>query len=316
MKVRILYHDHCFDGAASAALVSRFFLDSVYPGADLAYTGMAHTPNYPFHDALFDSDHHAIVDYKYSSHPRVDWWFDHHQSAFLNPADEAHFRQDQNGRKFLDTSYKSCARLIQSIAGARFHYRCPDLDELVRWSEIIDGALYPDADTAVNLAAPAMQLTLVIDNVPSETVQQIIRLLAAEPLQAIMERPEIRRLYQPLYERHLQSIDLLRRHAGLRDGIIFFDLSGQGVDRYNKFVPYQLFPKAPYSVSITNPPGIVKISVGSNPWAPHDCTRNIATLCERYGGGGHPSVGAISLPEGETQRAREIAAQIIRDLRC
>ena len=39
MRVRVLYHDHCFDGAASAAYFSRFVEEKFYPEAELVYTG-------------------------------------------------------------------------------------------------------------------------------------------------------------------------------------------------------------------------------------------------------------------------------------
>jgi nanoRNase/pAp phosphatase (c-di-AMP/oligoRNAs hydrolase) len=58
-----------------------------------------------------------------------------------------------------------------------------------------------------------------------------------------------------------------------------------------------------------------KISVGSNPWSQRPRTHNLAALCERYGGGGHPVVGAISFPPEELPRAREIAREIVRELR-
>jgi hypothetical protein len=35
MRVRVLYHDHCFDGAASAAFFSRFAQEKLYAGAEL-----------------------------------------------------------------------------------------------------------------------------------------------------------------------------------------------------------------------------------------------------------------------------------------
>ena len=47
-----------------------------------------------------------------------------------------------------------------------------------------------------------------------------------------------------------------------------------------------------------------KISVGSNPWAPRPRTHNIAKICERYGGGGHAVVGAISLKPEEVELGR------------
>ena len=91
MRVRILYHDHCFDGAASAAFFSRFVEEKFYPGAEFFYTGLAHKASQLFEPSLFDGDVNAIVDFKYSTDPRLTWWFDHHESAFLSPDDAAHF---------------------------------------------------------------------------------------------------------------------------------------------------------------------------------------------------------------------------------
>src|SRR5918997_1860895 len=112
MKVRILYHDHCFDGAASAAFFSRFIQGRFHPGAEFFYTGMAHKAAQTFEDELFDGDENAIVDFKYASNPKLTWWFDHHQSAFLNAADAEHWKQDTSGRKLYDPSFRSCTRLI------------------------------------------------------------------------------------------------------------------------------------------------------------------------------------------------------------
>jgi len=39
------------------------------------------------------------VDFKYSPDPRVTWWFDHHQSAFLSPQDAAHFQREHSDKK-------------------------------------------------------------------------------------------------------------------------------------------------------------------------------------------------------------------------
>ena len=163
MRIRVLYHDHCFDGAASAAFFSRFMRGAFYPDAEFAYTGMAHTASQLFAPGLFDGDENAIVDFKYSNDPRLTWWFDHHQSAFLTPEDAEHFRQDHSGKKLYDPSYKSCTSFICSVAKNKFGFTAPDLDQLVAWANIIDGAQYSDAKTAVELGAPAMKLTLVIE---------------------------------------------------------------------------------------------------------------------------------------------------------
>ena len=75
-----------------------------------------------FDEKQFDGDENAIVDFKYSSSPKITWWFDHHQSAFLTPADAAHFEQDQSNRKFYDPDFKSCTSFIATIAQQRFGF--------------------------------------------------------------------------------------------------------------------------------------------------------------------------------------------------
>src|SRR5262249_31404829 len=214
MLLRVLYHDHCFDGAAAAAFFSRFIKGAVHPDAEFRYTGMAHKASQEFDPALFDGDENAIVDFKYSSNPRLTWWFDHHQSAFLNAADAEHFRSDTSGRKLYDPNYKSCTSFICKIAESRYGFRAPDLDDLVHWSLIIDGAQYPDARTAVELGAPAMKLTLVIEAAKgSDIVHKIIGWMQQRKLEEIVAEPEVRGLYEPLYERHILSIDLIRSRA-------------------------------------------------------------------------------------------------------
>ncbi|HTS66231.1 MAG TPA: hypothetical protein VMH28_29610 [Candidatus Acidoferrales bacterium] len=316
MLLRILYHDHCFDGAASAAYFSRFIKGAVHPDAEFRYTGMAHQASQDFDPALFDGDENAIVDFKYSSSPRLTWWFDHHQSAFLSAADAEHYRNDGSGRKLYDPSYKSCTSFICKIAAERYGFHAPDLDELVHWSVIIDGAQYPDARTAVELGEAAMKLTLVIEAAKgSDIVQKIIRWMQRRPLEEIIGEPEVCALYNPLYDRHLESIDVIRGRASQDDGVVFFDLAGQEMEGYNKFIPYYLFPTSTYTVSVSPSSFRTKISVGSNPWTPVEPKHNLATICERYGGGGHARVGAISLSPGELERARKIAAEIVAELK-
>jgi tRNA threonylcarbamoyladenosine modification (KEOPS) complex Pcc1 subunit len=316
MLERVLYHDHCFDGAASAAFFSRFIAGAVHPDAEFRYTGMAHGASQPFDAALFDGDENAIVDFKYSSNPRLTWWFDHHQSAFLTPEDAKHYRRDTSGRKLYDPSYKSCTAFICMVAGERFGFHAPDLADLVHWSVIIDGAQYPDARTAVEMGEPAMKLTLVIEATKeSDIVRKIIRWMQFRQLPEIIAEPEVQALFEPLYRRHLDSIEIIQNRARQEDGVVFFDLAGYEMEGYNKFIPYYLFPASTYTVSVSPSAFRTKISVGSNPWAPAAPAHNLATICERYGGGGHARVGAISLEPGALEKARALAAEIVAELK-
>ncbi len=315
MRVRILYHDHCFDGAASAAFFSRFFEDTFAPDAEFLFTGMAHKASQIFDDSLFDGDENAIVDFKYSTNPKLTWWFDHHQSAFLSPADAEHFYRTRDSRKMFDPSFQSCTKFIASIAHSRFGYAPPALADLVEWADIVDGAKYASARDAVEMKAPALKLTLVIESVrDSDTVQKIIRMMRHCPLDQIIADPEIELVFRPLYELHLETIGLIRSRASSERNVIYFDLTDDDIIGYNKFIPYYLFPEATYTVSVSNQSFRTKVSVGSSPWVPGPLQHNLASICERYGGGGHPRVGAISFELGAIERARQVAAEIREEL--
>ena len=316
MKVRVLYHDHCFDGAASAAYVTRFLQNKFYPAAKFEYTGLAHRADQLFEDSLFDGDANVIVDFKYATHPNVTWWFDHHQSAFLSQADAEHFRRDTSNRKFLNPSYRSCTKYISTVVRERYGFEAPDLDELVTWADIVDGALYQSAEAAVEMEAPAMKLTLVIEGSEGpDMVKKIICMMKNKKLSEIIAEPGIEAEYRRLHERHVRNIDVIRQTGTCDHGVIFFDLVDYGIEGYNKFIPYYLFPDSAYTVSVSSSSFRTKVSVGSNPWVREPLRHNLATICERYGGGGHPKVGAISYPIGDVLQARKTAAEIREELK-
>jgi hypothetical protein len=316
MRMRILYHDHCFDGAASAAFFSRFIEARFHPDAEFMFTGLAHKATDLFEPGMFDGDENAIVDFKYSTDPRLTWWFDHHQSAFLTPEDAEHFRLDTSGRKMYDPTFRSCTKYICTIARDRFGFEAPDRDELVKWADIIDGAQYANAQEAVELAEPATKLTLLIEGASGSQIgQKVIGMMRRQSLEEIISDPEIAAIYKPLYERHLRSIDVIQRQSQCQDGVVFFDLVDDGMEGYNKFIPYYLFPSSTYTVSVSTSSFRTKVSVGSNPWASAPVKFNLASICERYGGGGHPKVGAISFPIGAIEEARKAANEIAAELR-
>jgi hypothetical protein len=277
---------------------------------------MAHRASQIFEDTLFDGDENAIVDFKYSSNSKLTWWFDHHQSAFLTPEDARHFQAGHSEKKMYDPSFKSCTNFISTMAKRKWGFAAADLDDLVHWADIIDGAQYPDPKTAVELGAPAMKLTLVIESSKgSEVVQRIIGYMQRMTLAEIVAQPDVQELFKPLYERHVKSVDIIRRHASESDGVITFDLTGCDLEGYNKFIPYYLFPQGTYTVSVSPSTFRTKISVGSNPWAPIEPAHNLASICERYGGGGHARVGAISLEPDQVEEARRIAGEVAAELK-
>ena len=277
---------------------------------------MTHRARRPFEDSMFDGDENAIVDFKYSSSPRITWWFDHHQSAFLTPEDAAQFRSENNPHKFYDPAYKSCTKLIADVATSKFGFDPTPLANLIYWGDIIDGAQYSSPEIAVSVSEPATQLALVIEAAPEDGIPaKLIPELASRPLEEIVRMPLVANHLKPLLERHRQSIEILRKRGQADRGVFFFDVSDLDLEGYNKFIPYLLHPECVYSVSVSASAVRTKVSLGSNPWRGNEVKKNLASLAERYGGGGHPKVAAISFEPNDLARAQKAAAEIAAELR-
>jgi hypothetical protein len=314
-RVKVLFHDNCFDGAASAALFQRFYQSRIDAAAQFSFAGKAHSTGPVFDDASFDGDVNAVVDFRYSADPRLTWWFDHHVSAFPTAEEEARFRDHPGAHHYYDPHARSCSKFLADTCAKEFGWDYSPHAELVKWADIIDGAQFESPQAAVELAEPALRLmTWVENNHDPDLKPSFIDQLGSRPLAAVAAEPWVAGPLAPILERHTRSIDIFRARARLEGGVVFFDVSGDGLDSPNKFIPYYLFPHAHYVVGVSLSPTRAKVSVGSNPWLPRG-RANIAQICERYGGGGHPVVGAVSLKPAELPRAQQIAEEIATELR-
>lgn len=280
-----------------------------------------------FDETLFVDGENAIVDFKYSASPKVTWWFDHHQSAFLTPADHQDFLAwgkqadapgpELHGGKFYDPHYVSCTSLIADVARDKFGFDTAPLKELIYWADIVDGARYESAEAAVGMAAPAMKLTMVIEASGEGFVPRVIPLLTEMSLQEVLDQPFIQAELGPLMERHIAGIELLRERTKLDRGVVTFDITDRLTEGYNKFIPYYLHPAATYNVGLSRSSFRTKVAVGTNPWTKVPVAElvNLAAICERYGGGGHARVGAVSFPPDQEDVARRAALEIAAELR-
>ena len=333
LNCRVFYHDHCFDGACSASLFTRFHRECIGE-AEFSYHGLMHSAaGSLFDESAFVAGENAIVDFKYSASPKVTWWFDHHQSAFLTAEDRHDFlawqaqansakvmavRKPADGGKFYDPGYISCTSLIADVARDKFGFDTRPLAELIHWADIVDGARYESAEAAVGMAAPAMKLTMVIESSGEGFVQQVIPLLTEMSLQELLDQPFIQAELGPLMERHIAGIELLRERTMLERGVVTFDITDKLTEGYNKFIPYYLHPAATYNVGLSRSSFRTKVAVGTNPWTTVPATElaNLAAICERYGGGGHARVGAVSFPPDKEDEARKAAVEISAELRA
>jgi hypothetical protein len=155
----------------------------------------------------------------------------------------------------------------------------------------------------------------VIEGDPDEQfIERVIHDLVTTPLDEVATGEEVQKRFRPILQLHLETLEAIKRKATFANGVVQFDLVDEGFEGFNKFIPYYLFPETTYSVALTRGLQRTKISVGSNPWSPRPRIHNIAKICERYGGGGHAVVGAISLKPDEVERARQIVREIVAEL--
>jgi hypothetical protein len=317
MRLKVLYHANCFDGCSSAAIFSRFFEEREGERlAGTAFVPVQHQQGDPFPRDAFDADVNAVVDFRFSPSPRLTWWFDHHASAFQPATDRALFEADASGQKFWDPAAPSCTGFIARTLHERFGWTAPDLADLVRWADVIDAARFPSAAMAVRLEEPALRIMTLLESTHDPAVPlRLIEALRSRPLDEVAAEPWVKQPLEPILAGHFASIETVRRHATVSDGVVEIDLSETGLEGANKFIAYDLFPEARYTVVVTRDKRRSKVSVGSNPWSRVPRSHDISKICERYGGGGHPVVGAVSLDPERLLDARRIAREIAEELK-
>jgi hypothetical protein len=323
MIFRVLHHNNCFDGACSAALFSKFHQDCIGGVDGYEFCGLAHQPGGTMSDEIFGPGQNAIVDFKYSMSPKLTWWFDHHESAFLTPEMRVDFEQGQlterANRRFFDPTYISCAGLVADVGREKFGWDTTGLEDLLYWANIIDGARFASPEAAVEMREPAMKIALVIENAEDpEFIPRIIPMLTAMSFEDLIEQPFVQERIAPLWVKHQATKELMRERARFKDGVVYVEILDRETEALNKFVPYYFYPEATYTVAVTRSKARTKVSVGTNPWTTRtpDELVNLSDVCGRYGGGGHARVGAISLHADEAEKGREIALEIVADLRA
>src|SRR5262249_14524988 len=199
-----------------------------------------------------------------------------------------------------------CTKFIATIAKTRFGFNDEPVQELIEWADIIDGAQFPDPKMAAEVREPALQLEMTIEATQDPALlPRLVPGLSQKAMGEIVDEPFVSARIPPLLERHHHSIELMKERTEYRDGTVFFDVSDQALEGYNKFIPYYLHPESAYSVGLSKSSFRTKVSVGSNPWTKADPAKmvNLAQVCERYGGGGHAPGGAGSFSPDHSRPA-------------
>ena len=319
--IMVATHGHCFDGMASAALFTRL-ARALEPSAALSFRykscgygpGMQQIP-----EGWLDGAENAILDFRFTPSKKLTWYFDHHVTGFASPEErDAAMKALSAGDKpriHYDPAGSSCAKLIADVAAARFGVDMSPLDELVRWADVIDSARFASAEAAASRDEPVLQLASVIEaHADGPFLNAIVPRLLEQPVSDVAKSDDIQAMWRPLAVAREAFVKRIERAAKVMGQVVLVDLSDAPLDVGAKFATYALYPGSAYSVTLTRSKQHYKISVGYNPWSGIPRAHDIASICRRYEGGGHPAVGACSFPLSAAEKARETARTIAAEL--
>ena len=322
-QIVVATHGHCFDGMASAAVFRRL-LEHLRPGEPLAFKILScgYGPNLStVPEGWLDGQENAILDFRYTPSPKVSWYFDHHLTAFASDEERsaalARVPDDKLAAPqiYHDAKYGSCTRLLADTAERVYGVDARGLSELVRWAELIDTAGFASAADAVRRDEPVMQLASVVEQHGDRPfLERVVPMLASRSVEDVARDRWVQDLFGPIAKLCETLGDRVKARSRRVGRAVFTDLGDAPLEISAKFMSYALFPEAVYSVTLSRGKQYFKLAVGYNPWCGAPCDRNIASICKRYGGGGHPGVGAATFKLADEAIARAAAEEVAREL--
>lgn len=316
MRFVVATHGHCFDGLASAVVFTRL-ISKLRPNATFCYRACGYGKDHLVpDDSVLTGDENAILDYRFFPSERLSWYFDHHATAFMKPEDRGYFdARSDNGRFFFEPTCTSCTKLLERVATESFGVPLSDLASLIRWADIIDSAGFESPEQALDRKNPALRLAAVVERYGDDAfLETFVPRLLERPLDEVASSSDVTKKYETLAKRHERFVERVRTRAEKRGRVVYVDLTDEPLETIGKFVTYALSPESMYSVLIGVVKTSVKISVGYNPWCGVPRDRDLGAICARYGGGGHPYVGALQLDRKDLTRAKVIASVITEEL--
>jgi hypothetical protein len=323
--ILVATHGHCFDGLASAVLFTRF-ARALAPEETLSfrYKSCGYGPKMQtVPEGWLDGDESAILDFRYTASPKVSWYFDHHITGFGSDAERdaalaGAVGAAQPGARpqvFYDPAYGSCAKLIADVARERFAVDMAPLADLVAWADTIDSARFPTAESATSPDEPVLQLAAVIEHHgDGKFLNKIAPRLLDHSLAEVAASEYIQNRWAPIRASREAFVRRVEEKAQVRGRVVLVDLTDAPLEVAAKFVTYARFPECTYSVMLSRNKQHFKLSIGYNPWSGAARRHDISTICKRYGGGGHPAVGACSFPLTDIEKAKEAARVVVEEL--
>ena len=308
-RARLCIHYHRdFDGMVSAAVLATILRER--QGEDPRWQSVNYDQRTDW--ASFSAgERFAIVDFHF--HPRAEYWFDHHPTTFLSEELRAAYAPSE--RWHWDPDSPSCPPLILRHAQEHWGYQASErFVEMARWSDIVDAARYESVEQAVFGDQAALRITRALTVAPGpEWIDQLVGAMAEGTLEEVASRPEVEKAFQRASRNRDKALEQFPPTVEWkREGVLVFDASSHSIRR-ERFAAFYHHPDIHFSVGVIPTRAGFHVSCGENPWNPPPTDVHIGRMMERYGGGGHRSVGGANPPD--LQAARKAAFEIAEELR-
>lgn len=309
-------HGHCFDGLVSAALFTHL-RKRISPAKRFRFTykSCGYGPNMRgVPERWLVGNENAIVDFRFTASSKLTWYFDHHVTAFDSDAQREQALHERD-RYVYDPEYGSCTQLIADVGEERYGVSFEAYEELIDWAHRIDTATFESAEAAINRDNPVMQLAAVVERRGDAALYTaLVPRLLDDDLVEVARADEVQELFAPIGAAQRATRERIERSVKQRGDVVLVDLHEAPLEASGKFVAYAAVPECVYSVSLIRMKQHYKVSIGYNPWSGKDRVHDVAALCQRYGGGGHPVVGAVPVALDKLDDARRITAEIVEEL--
>ncbi len=304
MKYDIYFHND-FDGRASAAVMLAFLRSRGDDNERYVAMTYGSEKGWLRQDLTKKRNPAIVVDFVY--HPGTTWWFDHHPTTFRNKKWKQAFKPD----KFHchDASYKSACHLIYDSLKKNFGWKPPaHFTELVRWLDVIDGAMYRSPRETIEMKSPALRINALIEAASHTEAEDrfLIGLLAERPLVCVVAVPRIARAISALRKKVRESMRFYKTNLRAFGKATLIDVTDDPLRGLLRFAPYYFYPKTIYSFRLRKKgPRVWYLGVGVAPWRRAANRFDLGLLLRRrYRGGGHKDVAATSFKtKGDAVRA-------------
>lgn len=314
----LYFHYPCFDGIVSGVLAWLFLEHHKNWRINLFFP-----VNYDVRKSWLATEFStptAVVDFLY--HPQATFWADHHLSTFISENARKDFeRRKTAGDLIFDGQAKSCASLLWQ----HIRSRIPDessYEEMVSWAAKIDSASYSSVQEAISGDDAAMRInrSLIAASAPDsrdelDYARFLLKELRSGDMRRVAQLAPVSKRFDEVQRRIAEG---LKRAEGevtlLAGGVAIFDVEAKDDEIISRYVPYQFFPEARYSIGVVRSDTGAKITAMRNPWRDFESIP-IGKVLEQFGGGGHRRVGAVFIPSEQADQVRVAVDRLLSEMR-